>query len=423
MEQATEGKAKDVGPSSGLYVGFEGYRSATEADLVQAVRNWLVVLDTNVLLQLYNYQGSSLDDFIQVFEALGDRLFVPHQVLDEFWRNRRVVLSENQGRHREQENVEKAFDDLESTFRRWHQRVVDRISPPPPDALRELHEARAAVLNYMAKMNAEAVATVPDTPTKEDRVLVKLDLILRDKIGPPPQADRLASLRAEGKERVTSKTPPGYMDGDKNPVRAIGDFLVWRQTMDASKERTLPVLFVTQDQKEDWWVDRGTRSMRARPELVSELLDCSRQRLLMIRAHDLVRLGSHLGVKVRQSTLDEAELASEVIDGWTPELVSAYLEALARWPKHLKILNEAVHNSGQIKRSRMAEILDRDPDVSMSGAGLPYNTALRSLLDPSLGDLELEVPFISDRQNGALKMTHFIVREELLPLFQANLAS
>src|SRR3954452_21527745 len=146
-------------PRSGLYTGFEGYRSATEADIIDAMQHWLVVLDTNVLLNLYNFQGASLEEFTDVFEALGDRLFVPHQVLDEFWRNRRVALSENQGRHREADTVAKAFAEIDRAFPKWHQRVVDRIAPPPTEVLTEIDEARAAVDDYMNKMNAKAGAT------------------------------------------------------------------------------------------------------------------------------------------------------------------------------------------------------------------------------------------------------------------------
>ena len=249
----------------GLYDGFEGYRSATEDERREAVTEWLVVLDTNVLLNLYNYQGQSLRDFTQVFEALSDRLFIPHQVMDEFWRNRRTVLSENQGRHRERETVEKSFDEIESKFTKWHQRVVNSTEPPPSETMTELEEARHAVLEFMDKMNAAAGPTRPDAPTYEDRILKLLEPILKDRVGPPPDPAQLNRLLAEGKARIAEKVPPGYMDADKNPERAIGDYLVWRQAMEASKERGMPVLMVTQDQKEDWWADRGLATMRARP--------------------------------------------------------------------------------------------------------------------------------------------------------------
>lgn len=405
---------------TGLFSGFEGYRSATEDELIEAVTHWLVVLDTNVLLNLYNFQGSSLQDFTEVFEALGDRLFVPHQALDEFWRNRRTVLSENQGRHREQESIQKAFDDAESAFRKWHQRVVDRTKPPPANALRELQEARAAILEYMTQKNAEAAPILPDTPTHEDRILQKLEPLLAGRVGPPPDPSDLHRLQAEGRARVSAKIPPGYMDGEKNPDRAIGDFLVWQQAMDASRERNLPVLFVTQDQKEDWWADRGTKSMRARPELVTELIRYSGQRLLMIRAHDLVRLGGHLGVEVSQATVEEAELTYENIGGWDPDLVVLYLAVLEAWPEHFLILDQAVAQGGEITRQQMAEILGREESDSMRGIGRPYHTAIQRLIDAGDLDAELPVPLTAYYESGGY-MSHFVMPPELVTLFKSEL--
>src|SRR6188472_3711383 len=102
--------------SPGLYDGFEGFRNPEPTDRETAVKEWLVVLDTNVLLSLYNFQGSTLDAFIDVFAAIGDRLFVPHQVMDEFWRNRRTVLKQNQGRHREREEIKDNFSAITNTL-------------------------------------------------------------------------------------------------------------------------------------------------------------------------------------------------------------------------------------------------------------------------------------------------------------------
>jgi hypothetical protein len=403
---------------SGLFVGFEGFRSPTEEDLSAAVKHALVVLDTNVLLNLYSFQGQVLSDFIRVFAALKDRLFVPHQAMDEFWRNRRTVLAENQGRNREQAAIEKSFDEITAAFKKWHQRVVDRTEPPSAAAVGEIDRAKSAVLDFMQEQTEKADVVLPDTPTHQDRVLTELEPLLDNRVGPPPTKEQLRSLRAEGKERISGKVPPGYMDGDKNSDRAIGDFLVWKQTIEMARERQLPVLMVTQDQKEDWWADRGTRSMRARPELVAELLAETGQRLLMIRAHDLVRLGPEVGVEVSQSTLEEVVATAEVDDGWDAEVVTRYLETLAAWPGHLQVLEEAVEQEGIITRQRMAEVLGRDEETAMRGVGRPYSTALRRIVDEELVDPDTEVPFFAYYEDGGW-MSHFVMYEDLIPLFSS----
>ncbi|MFD4759474.1 PIN-like domain-containing protein [Streptomyces sp. NPDC058439] len=52
----------------------------------------MVVLDTNVLLNLYRSNARTRQDTLAVLTRLRDRLWVPHQVLTEFWRNREQKL-------------------------------------------------------------------------------------------------------------------------------------------------------------------------------------------------------------------------------------------------------------------------------------------------------------------------------------------
>lgn len=381
--------------ASGLFDGFEGYRSVTEDDLQEAVRSWLVVFDTNVLLHLYNYQGQALDDFMRVFEALDERLFVPHQVLDEFWRNRTTVLRENKGRHLERESIEKSFDSIASDLRKWYQRAVSRRDRLPEDVVRELEEARVAVFRCMDDL-AEQRLTTPDTPTQQDAVLTRLEGLLAGKVGAGPSDEERHRLVEVGKRRLQRKVPPGYMDAEKNPERAVGDFLVWHQVMEESHTRGMPVLLVTQDTKEDWWADRGTAAMRARPELVSELLEFSGQRLVMVRTHDLLRLGSVVGVDVDEETLAEAAEGDATPEGWTEELYVLYLDYLSAWPGHYKAFAHAMDNRGSIARADLAKILGKDARSSMGGTSKPYATALKRMCaDNDLDVSDFEVPFLA----------------------------
>ena len=77
----------------GLYDDFRGYRVPTEAELTEALRTATAVVDANVLLNLYRYNEATRDDLLDVLQRLGDRLWIPHQVLREFWRNRLSVLA------------------------------------------------------------------------------------------------------------------------------------------------------------------------------------------------------------------------------------------------------------------------------------------------------------------------------------------
>jgi len=82
--------------SCGLYDGFEGYRTPTDGHYQEVLTKGLVVPDANVLLNLYRYNAQTQADLFAVLKRLGDRLWVPHQVLVEFWRNRESALRDPQ---------------------------------------------------------------------------------------------------------------------------------------------------------------------------------------------------------------------------------------------------------------------------------------------------------------------------------------
>ena len=49
----------------------------------------------------------------------------------------------------------------------------------------------------------------------------------------------------------------------KEGSQALGDYVLWRQLLDEAAKRKLPVLLVTNDQKEDWY-RRCTASLSGR---------------------------------------------------------------------------------------------------------------------------------------------------------------
>ena len=73
----------------------------------------------------------------------------------------------------------------------------------------------------------------------------------------------------EAMRRVTAKIPPGYKDNDKSDPS--GDYVVWRQLMNEAVKRKLPVVFITDDAKPDWYQEYRGRTIGARRELREEM--------------------------------------------------------------------------------------------------------------------------------------------------------
>ena len=95
----------------------------------------------------------------------------------------------------------------------------------------------------------------------------------RTRSGPAYPPDEMTKVEAEGMQRVKDQRPPGYADAKKEGSQAAGDYVLWRQLLDEAATRKLPVLLVTNDQKEDWYRKLHGITIGPRIELISEMLD------------------------------------------------------------------------------------------------------------------------------------------------------
>ncbi|MEK8229375.1 PIN-like domain-containing protein [Oerskovia sp. M15] len=68
--------------------------SAPDEDVKDALVKAMVVLDTNILIELYRISPKLRETRLSVLRNIGDRLFVPHQVGVEFHRNRRRAVQD-----------------------------------------------------------------------------------------------------------------------------------------------------------------------------------------------------------------------------------------------------------------------------------------------------------------------------------------
>ncbi|MGH3985617.1 MAG: PIN-like domain-containing protein [Pseudonocardiaceae bacterium] len=223
----------------GLYNDFRGYRVPTEAELTNALRTATIVVDANVLLDLYRYNEATRDDLLGVLRKLGDRLWLPHQVVREFWRNRLGVLA-NRGTGSEQ---------ALTAFARQQRATVDAIhqwakatavDARARDALIERVDALYTDFEATVRAHSPAAVGVAGGAMHEP-VVQALESLLDGRVGPAPAAAEWQAAVTEGKARVDRREPPGYADADKIdtdlPEGPAGDYLVWRQAIDEAGRR------------------------------------------------------------------------------------------------------------------------------------------------------------------------------------------
>ncbi|MFE4665239.1 PIN-like domain-containing protein [Streptomyces sp. NPDC056716] len=167
--------------SRGLFDDFGAFRTPTADDFTAVLTGGLVTPDANVLLNLYRYTEQARGDLLRALGGLENRLWVPHQALVEFWRNREGTLSDarSSGTRAADEMASHAAQ-ADRTFLEFSLQVgsvedierVERIGTEEKyggwtaDALRELfallryegYEDRVAVIRHAAAKNGVADA-------------------------------------------------------------------------------------------------------------------------------------------------------------------------------------------------------------------------------------------------------------------------
>ncbi len=93
-------------------------------------------------------------------------------------------------------------------------------------------------------------------------------------VGHPYPSERYGTIYKEGKDRYAREVPPGYEDKSNNPsdTDQFGDLVLWFQLLDFAKSEKRPIILVTDDAKEDWWLKVAGERIGPRPELVAEFL-------------------------------------------------------------------------------------------------------------------------------------------------------
>lgn len=376
----------------GLFDGFEGYVTAMAEDYSRVLNEGMVVPDANVLLNLYRYTADARDDLLAVLDQLDDRLWVPHQALFEFWRNRESVLQDPRDTGKTVQELSAHRERAFSAFRAW----ANRVSLPLEQSTELLGKLSAAFDAVMGGIDefADTRAVEVARDTGKDSILRSLEQMLRNRVGLALSEEAHARAVVEGLRRIAEREPPGYMDKKKDDEGAAGDYLVWEQVLIEAEGRRCDVLFVTGDVKEDWWrVEHGERR-GPRIELVNELRRRSGMRLFMLRPPQLLDYArTALKVAVREESVQDVDRVDKFLSeseseealpdgGWNAETLGRLLKDLPYdAPVQAFAVETAARNDGFIGRELIYKAAEYPEGRSLRGFTRPINRIAQTYRD------------------------------------------
>ncbi|WP_080431731.1 PIN-like domain-containing protein [Burkholderia ubonensis] len=357
---------------------FIGWYSRKPDEILKLWDNAIFVPDANVLLHCLRHPVVVRNELLRLFEVLGDSLWIPYQVGLEFHRNRLGV----------EFGALDAYDalikDQEAVIEKARDRLRQLRAHPTIDVAKELSALDMYLSDFNARMNAARAA---HPVTEIDGVVEKLTKLLESRVGNKWPQDKLATLKKEGEDRYSKKIPPGYKDSKKDAGEfdKFGDLIIWKEMIGRAKTENRPVIFISDDAKEDWWWIHRGRKMGPRPELIEEFHTESGQDFHIYEFSQFLRFAADRfpEIEANVAKVEESLLADEQARRHQDNLVAA----LAR---------EARLRALEDERDQIVSVLSGTPGSGTAISG--DRIVLRARLD----EINLEIKSDSERSGRAM---------------------
>lgn len=269
-------------------------------------KDGIISVDANILLNFYRYTEKTREEFFTALEKCKDQLWLTHQAGEEFFTNRRNLFRVLKLSYKDWNNkIESKIDELKSQISKTNHPLIEA------NALNEiLDRCLSDVEKYLLDLEVKHPNYADIDP-----VLDRITSLFDKKIGESFVKERLIKVYDEGASRYKDKIPPGYCDRkskkEDDATNCYGDLVLWYQLIEKSKNDGKPLVFVTDDNKEDWWEKENGISISPRKELIREFHDKTGMRILIYNAMCFLKYLEELhNSSIEENTINEVEKIS-----------------------------------------------------------------------------------------------------------------
>ncbi|WP_437895166.1 PIN domain-containing protein [Sorangium sp. So ce124] len=231
---------------------FPGSYPPTQTEFEAIWSEGMFVFDTNMLLNFYRYTEATRKEFLELVSSpeVAQRIWIPHRVAFEYHRLLHSVRYEQLA----------ACLEMQSDIKKWAKSIRSG----------DHHRRGEQFLELANKLveDAESQYMHPDRQALIERIAELFD----GKVGLAWDEKRLTETVKDGEQRYKNKIPPGFEDRKPGDEK-YGDLVIWFQIVDEARKRQKPVIFVTDEVKEDWWLRIGGRTVGPLPALRNEMFE------------------------------------------------------------------------------------------------------------------------------------------------------
>lgn len=257
----TDGEQPNIFSLHLIYPEADALLAWRLAPIADVMKTCVVVLDANVLLLPYQFGANSLMEIDEKFRSLAKsgRLVVPGQALREFARHRQGKLAD----------IMNQIETKKSQATRYgigNHPLLEAL-PNFKKALEIEKQINRLIAEYQKSLSG-VVDDVRAWAWNDPVSVLYGELFNAGMKVLDPTFDE-DNIREDLARRKTQRIPPGYKDTGKDD-EGIGDILIWHTILEAGTLPPCDLVFVTGDQKSDWWQRSGGKPLYPRQELVDE---------------------------------------------------------------------------------------------------------------------------------------------------------
>jgi len=285
---------------------FIGFYNPTKDEINEAWKKGIFAFDANTLLNLYRYTDKTRDDFLNALKTIKERLFLPYQAAFEYQNNRLEVI----------DSIENSYDELyevfPENFDKYLKSQINKHKKHPSIVIEKIIKLHNDFLENLSNELNEQKLKHPDFRSKDD-VLNELTDLFENSVGEEFSKEDLLKIYKEGESRYSNEIPPGYKDQinkkSKGQRHIYGDLIIWKELINNAKNKKYPLIFITDDRKEDWWTIQKGKTIRPREELIKEFFDITGIRILIYNADNflLIAKEQRLLPELKDETIEEVK--------------------------------------------------------------------------------------------------------------------
>lgn len=239
-----------------------------------------IVLDTNVILDLARYSLYTSKNILEIFNKCTDLIWIPNQVFKEYIKNKYNVFGNLRKRYSSFEKnlltiIDASEKKLENVLQNSYKYKYFGNKILSNDILKKIEEFREIITSYK-----DTVGTEYDEITSNSAEIIKniekfiSDLETNKQIGKKISFNEQLKIIKEGELRYKYKLPPGFKDDKKEGIEKFGDLFIWKEILKLpTNKNTNNIIFVTNDEKNDWWNKDEHGYLEIREELLDEFLE------------------------------------------------------------------------------------------------------------------------------------------------------